>query len=179
MNRIILFVMVVALLVVGPPRLQAQAREDAAPQGSAPAAKQPVNDDKHLVYADFEQTGADKQAVSARGGAVGLFPYQAPGSSQAATTKGIELVHVKPGDPNHLLKFDYALFAPSDWTGVVLEVHGQPDVDGKMVTDDLSEYKFLSLDCYATGVPNHPGRNHPPGTRERHRRSCIPSTRSR
>jgi hypothetical protein len=116
------------------------------------AARQPVNDDKHLVYADFEKTDDSKKPISARGGAIGLFPYQQQGTKEP-TVSALELVHVKKDDPNHLLKFDYALFAPTDWTGVVLEIHGLPDADGKMVPDDVSGFKALSIDCYATGVP--------------------------
>jgi hypothetical protein len=126
----------------------------AAPRSFAQApatATAPVNDDKHLVYADFEKVDDNKKPVSNRGGAIGLFPYQAPGSKEA-TFAGPELVHVKKDDPNHALKFDYSLFAPSDWTGVVLEIHGLPDADGKMVPDDVSAYKFLTFDCYATGI---------------------------
>jgi len=137
-------------LVVAPPPSFGQARGDDAPAQAA--AKPPTSDDKHFVFADFEKADDNKKPISARGGAINVFPYQAPGTKEA-TVQGPELVHVKRDDPNHLLKFDYALFAPSDWTGVTLEIHGQPDVDGKMVPDDLSAFKVLSLDCFATGVP--------------------------
>ena len=129
-----------------------QARPEQQDSGAGSVRKQPVNDDKHLVYADFENTDENKKPASARGGSIGLYPYQAPGTKEA-TAKGPELVRLKADDPNHLLKFDYALFAPTDWTGVTLEIHGQPDADGEMVPDDVSGYKTLSLDCYATGVP--------------------------
>ncbi len=151
MSRIITFFLFAALLVSAPSRVQAQAREDAAPQGAPPAAQQPVNDDKHLVYADFEKADDSKKPVSARGGDISLNPYQSQGSREA-TAQGPELVHVKKDDPNHLLKFDYALFAGAEWTGVTLEVRGRPDVDGNPVPDDVSGYKTLSLDCYVTGV---------------------------
>jgi hypothetical protein len=134
--------------VFSAPGLQARAEQ----QDAGTVKKQPVNDDKHLVYADFEKTDDNKKPVSTRGGAIGLYPFQAPGSKEA-TAKGPELVRLKADDPNHLLKFDFALFAPTEWTGVTLEIHGQADVNGDMVPDDVSGYKALSLDCYATGVP--------------------------
>jgi hypothetical protein len=145
-NRFIVCSLVAAACAVASPRSFAQ-----TPAGPA-AAAQPVNDDKHFVYADFEKADDNKKPISARGGTIGLFPFQQLGTREA-TAQGPELVHVKKDDPNHLLKFDYALFAPTDWTGVTLEIHGQPDQDGKMVPDDLSGFKVLSLDCYATGVP--------------------------
>jgi len=143
------FLAAAGLVVAAPPSF-GQARGDDAPAQAA--AKPPTSDDKHFVFADFEKADDNKKPISARGGAINVFPYQAPGTKEA-TVQGPELVHVKRDDPNHLLKFDYALFAPSDWTGVTLEIHGQPDVDGKMVPDDLSAFKVLSLDCFATGVP--------------------------
>ena len=150
MNRFMASTFVAAACLVGAaPKSFAQARADGAPAQAA--AKPPVSDDNHFVYADFEKADDNKKPISARGGEIGLFPYQSQGSREAEA-KGPELVHIKRDDPNHLLKFDYALFAGADWTGVVLEIHGQPDVDGKMVSDDLSGYKTLSIDCYETGV---------------------------
>ncbi len=151
MNRFMASTFVAAAcLVVAAPRSFGQARADDTPAQAA--AKAPTSDDKHLVYADFDKADDNKKPISARGGAISLEPYQSPGSREA-TAQGPELVHVKKDDPNHLLKFDYALFAGAEWTGVTLEIHGQPDADGKPVPDDVSAYKTLSLDCYVTGVP--------------------------
>jgi hypothetical protein len=150
-NRFIVFSAIAAASVVGS-AVVAQTRDGGQAPSAATTAHQPVNDDKHFVYADFEKADDSNKPVRARGGAINIFPFHAPGTREATATPP-ELVHVKRDDPNHLLKFDYALFAPSDWTGVTLEIHGQPDADGKMVSDDLSAYKVLSLDCYATGVP--------------------------
>jgi hypothetical protein len=61
-------------------------------------------------------------------------------------------VHIKAGDPNHAAKFEYSLQAPNQWAGVALEIHGRPDADGKPQSDDVSGYKFLSLQIYATGI---------------------------
>ena len=35
---------------------------------------------------------------------------------------------------------------------VTVEIHGQPEADGKPVSDDVSGYKVLSLQVYATGI---------------------------
>jgi hypothetical protein len=65
-----------------------------------------------------------------------------------------EAVRLKPDDPNHAVAFDYELYSPNQYAGVGVEVHGQADKDGKPAADDLSGYKFLSMQIYATGVPN-------------------------
>jgi hypothetical protein len=83
--------------------------------------------------------------VSARDGLIQMFAYQ-ESAVHKSTFKGLEgadppapeLVHVKAGDPNHAMKFDYALHAPNDWTGVVVKIHGLPDVDGKPVAANVS-----------------------------------------
>ena len=51
------------------------------------------------------------------------------------------------------MKFDFALFAPNQWAGVTVEFHGLPDgADGRPVPDDVSGFKTLSLEIYATGI---------------------------
>jgi hypothetical protein len=123
----------------------------------AATASQPAPKDA-LVYADFEKI-ENNRPVSARGGHIQLFAYQ-ESDVHRSTFKGLagidppapELVRTKPGDPNHAMKFDYALFAPNQWAGVTAEIHGQPDADGKPVADDVSGYKTLSLQVYATGI---------------------------
>jgi hypothetical protein len=115
-------------------------------------------DDKKLVYADFEKVDGGRP-VSARGGMVLLYQYEED-HAHASTFKGAEglnppgpeLVRVKADDPNHAAKFDYSLQAPNQWAGVAIEIHGLPDADGKAQTDDVSGYKYLSLQLYATGI---------------------------
>ena len=125
--------------------------------GVAVMALTGVADDK-LVYADFEKV-ENGRPVSSRGGAIGLYAYEedhvhkstfkgAPGIDPPAP----ELVHIKAGDPNHAAKFEYSLQAPNQWSGVAMEIHGRPDADGKPQADDVSSYKFLSLQVYATGI---------------------------
>ena len=122
-----------------------------------PAATDAQSNDT-LVYADFEQV-VDGRAVSARGGAMQLFGYSenptrppvfsgAPGVEPA----GPELVRIKPDDPNRLGKFNFELLTPNQWSGVTLEIKGQPDQDGKTPRDDVSGYKTLSMQVFASGV---------------------------
>jgi len=111
-----------------------------------------------LVYADFEKV-ENGRPVSTRGGAIDIWSYEED-HVHPATFKGAagltppapELVRIKADDPNHAAKFDYSLQAPNQWTAVAMEIHGLPDVDGKPQTDDVSGYRFLSLQLYATGI---------------------------
>ena len=48
--------------------------------------------------------------------------------------------------------FDYDLRIPNEWEGVNLEVFGQPEKDGKLVPDDVSAYKFITLRVFAKGA---------------------------
>jgi len=116
-----------------------------------------VADDK-LVYADFEKV-ENGRPVSSRGGMIQLYAYEED-HVHKSTFKGAdgvdppapELVHIKAGDPNHAAKFEYSLQAPNQWPGVAMEIHGRPDAEGKPQSDDVSGYKFLSLQIYATGI---------------------------
>jgi hypothetical protein len=111
-----------------------------------------------LVYADFENV-KDKRPFSTRGGWVQLTSYQETTPShfkglENSSPPAPEVVRLKPDDPNHAITFDYELYSPNQYAGVGVEVHGLPDKDGKPVADDLSAYKYLSMQIYATGVPN-------------------------
>jgi len=121
-------------------------------------SEKPASDSKALVFADFERQESGRP-VTARGGLIQMFGYEeskihksefkgAPGVDPPAP----ELVHIKAGDPNHAMKFDYVLQAPNPWTGVTVEMHGLPDADGKLAAEDLSAYKTISLQVYATGI---------------------------
>ena len=109
-----------------------------------------------LVYADFENV-QDKRPYSNRGGWVQITSYQ---ESTPSHYKGLEnsnppapeVVHLKKDDPNRAIAFDYELYSPNQYAGVGVEVHGQADKDGKPVADDVSGYKFLTMQIYATGV---------------------------
>jgi hypothetical protein len=123
---------------------------------AAPQAAQPGGD--QLVYADFENA-QDKRPLSSRGGFVQLISYQESTPSRFkglanATPAAPEIVRLKPDDPNHAIAFDYELYSPNQYAGVGVEVHGLPDKDGKPAAEDVSGYKFLAMQVYATGVSN-------------------------
>ena len=113
--------------------------------------------DGRFVYADFE-AAEGKRPVSKRGGLVQLVSYQETTPSRFkgladASPAAPELVRLKPDDPNHAAAFDYELYSPNQYAGVGMEVNGQPQKGGKPAADDLSEYKHISMQVYATGVP--------------------------
>ena len=123
---------------------------------AALAAEAAQGPDK-FIYADFE-TIKDNRPVSNRGGLIQLFTYQ-ENSANPSHFKGAptgenapDVVRLSKDDPNKAITFDYELRMPNQWAGVTVEVHGQPDKDGKPVADDMSGYKFMTLQLYVTGV---------------------------
>ena len=111
-----------------------------------------------FIYADFE-TIKENRPVSNRGGFVQLFSYQENAAnpsrftgSKSGDANAPEVVRLSKDDPNKAITFDYELRIPNQWAGVTVEVHGQPDKDGKPVADDVSGYKYLTLQLYVTGV---------------------------
>jgi hypothetical protein len=132
-------------------RPAAQSPAQAAPQAAESGGDQ-------IVYADFENA-QDKRPLSKRGGFVQIVSYQESTPSRfkglaGASPASPELVRLKPDDPNHAIAFDYELYSPNQYAGVGVEVHGLPDKDGKPAAEDLSGYKFLAMQVYATGVNN-------------------------
>src|SRR5258705_1780360 len=131
----------VALFLLTPP---AFAQEAAGPSG-----------DKY-VYANFEKT-ENGRVVSNGGGLIQVFTGQ---ESTPVQFKGLanmspgapEIVRLKDNDQNHMAAFEYSLTGPNQWANVTLEVQGRPNKNGKPVADDMSGYKNLSLQLYATGV---------------------------
>jgi hypothetical protein len=122
---------------------------------ATPQAAQPGGD--KLVYADFETVQGDRP-VSSRGGFVQLISYQESTPSKVKGAANVsppapELVRLKKDDPNRAAAFDYEMYPPNQYAGVGIQVQGQPEKDGKPVADDLSAYKYLSMEIYATGVP--------------------------
>jgi hypothetical protein len=109
-----------------------------------------------FVYADFEKV-EDGRAVSNAGGLVQVYtahestPVKFKGLANAAPGAP-ELIVLKDAPQNHLAAFEYNLVGPNQWANVTLEIQGRPLKDGKPVADDVSGYKHLSLQLYATGV---------------------------
>ncbi|MFI5077735.1 MAG: hypothetical protein ACHQRO_10355 [Vicinamibacteria bacterium] len=139
---------IVAGLVITVVHAAAAQRDGDAPPPNAPSEK--------LVYADFEGAQGGK-AVSSRGGTVSLTSYQ-ESDIHKTTIKGVEgtnapeLVHVKPNDPNHLAKFEFAFMAPNSYAGAGVEIKGQADADGKTPPDDVSGFKKITFQLYAKGA---------------------------
>ena len=109
-----------------------------------------------FVYADFEKM-ENGRPVSNNGGMVQIYTGQ---ESTPVAFKGLanatpgapELIVLKDAPANHLASFEYTLVGPNQWANVTLEVQGRPMKDGKPVADDVSGYKQLALQLYATGV---------------------------
>jgi hypothetical protein len=117
-----------------------------------------AQDSGRMTYADFENV-QDKRPLSNHGGVVQLISYEERPTLKsrykgAEQSDAPELVRLKKDDPNRAIAFDYELLAPNDYAGVGVEIHGQPDKDGKPVADDVSAYKNLELQVYETGVPS-------------------------
>ena len=109
-----------------------------------------------FVYADFEKV-ENGRVVSNGGGLVQIYTAE---ESTPVKYKGLananpgapELVVPKDNPKNHLATFQYSLTGPNQWAQVTLEIQGHPMKDGKSTTaDDVSGYKQLSLQLYATG----------------------------
>ena len=108
-----------------------------------------------LVYADFQnlQTG---RPVSKQGGMVRLNPYS-QNSANPPHFRGLE--KADPPAPafarvtaeDVAAAFDYELRVPNEWAGVNMEVFGEPEKDGKLVPDDVSDYKFITLRVFVKG----------------------------
>ena len=109
-----------------------------------------------FVYADFEKM-ENGRPLSSNGGMVQIYTGM---ESTPVTFKGLanaspgapELIVLKDAPSNHLASFEYGLVGPNQWANVTLEVQGRPMKDGKPVADDVSGYKQLALQLYATGV---------------------------
>jgi hypothetical protein len=109
-----------------------------------------------LIYADFEKM-ENGRPLSTNGGLVQIYtgnentPVRFKGLANASPGAP-ELVVDKNAPQNHLASFEYSLVGPNEWANVTLEVQGRPQKDGKPVADDVSGYKQLALQLYATGV---------------------------
>ena len=126
--------------------------------GSVPAqdaSKAAESDGSKLVYADFQNL-QNGRPVSKRGGMTRLNRYS-ENATNPPQFRGLEnadppapaLARVTADDV--AAAFDYQLRIPNEWEGVNMEVFGQPEKDGKLVADDVSGYKFITLRVFAKG----------------------------
>ena len=121
------------------------AQSEAAPAGD------------RYVYADFQNL-QDGRLVSAHGGMTRLNRY-AQNMANAPKMRGLEnadppapaAARGNANDPNISAAFEYELRMPNEWAGVNLEVFGRAAQGGKLVPDDLSAYKFITMQIFAKG----------------------------
>ena len=119
-------------------------------------SKPPESDASKLIYADFQNVQSGRP-VSKHGGTVRLNVY-AQNSANPPQFRGLE--NANPPAPafarvtaeDVAAAFDYELRVPNEWEGVNMEVFGEPEKDGKLVPDDVSGYKFISLRVFAKGT---------------------------
>ncbi|HEV2826233.1 MAG TPA: hypothetical protein VGW76_01435 [Pyrinomonadaceae bacterium] len=119
------------------------------------ASKPPDSDTSKLIYADFQNTQTGRP-VSKEGGMIRLNPYS-QNSANPPQFRGLE--KADPPAPafarvtaeDVAAAFDYELRIPNEWAGVNMEVFGHPEKDGKLVPDDVSGYKFITLRVFVKG----------------------------
>jgi len=128
-----------------------------AGSGSAQNASKPADSDgSKFVYADFQNLQSARP-VSNHGGMTRLNRYS-QNSANPPQFRGLE--NADPPAPafarvtaeDVAAAFDYELRIPNEWAGVNMEVFGEPEKDGKLVPDDVSGYKFISLRIFAKGA---------------------------
>jgi hypothetical protein len=121
-------------------------------------SKKTEPDNSKLIYADFQNL-QNGRPVSKRGGMTRLNRYsQNPANPPAF--RGLEKADppapaaARVTDDDVAAAFDYELRIPNEWEGVNMEIFGQPEQDGKLVADDVSAYKFITMRLFAKG-PQH------------------------
>jgi hypothetical protein len=122
---------------------------------SADTSKATESDSSKFVYADFQNL-QNGRPVSKRGGAARLSRYS---ENPANPPKYRGMEGVEPPTPaaarvtaeDFAAAFEYELRIPNQWEGVSLEVFGEPEKDGKLVADDVSGYKFITMRLFAKG----------------------------
>jgi hypothetical protein len=118
-------------------------------------SKAAESDTNKLVYADF-QSLQNGRPVSKRGGLTRLNTY-AQNMANAPQIRGLENANppspapARVTDQDTAAAFDYELRIPNEWAGANMEVFGQPEKDGKLVADDVSGYKFITMRIFAKG----------------------------
>ena len=126
----------------------------------APCAAQEADkqggDSGKLVYADFEAAN-ENRPVSSGGGLVQLFSYEETNKARyrgAADTSAPEAVHLKAGDPNRAIAFEFEIPAPNQYAGVGVQIYASPEKEGKPGVVDVSGYKYVTFQLFARGAEN-------------------------
>ena len=113
------------------------------------------SDASKLLYADFQNQQSGRP-LSKRGGMTRLNWYS-QNSANPPQYRGMENANppspalARVTDTDSAAAFEYEWRIPNEWEGVSLEVFGQPEKDGKLVADDVSEYKYITLRLFAKG----------------------------
>jgi hypothetical protein len=164
MNRPILFTLLIAITLLLPTVCPGNAAcspgDYLEPVVLQVAPQSNATTEGKLIYADFDLSiKPGQRPISNHGGLLQLIGYQEnaghPSRFQGAgqlSPPAPELVRLQKDNPNKAASFDYELQGPNLFAGVGLEIHGQADKDKKLVADDVSGYKFLTLQMYVTGV---------------------------
>jgi hypothetical protein len=122
--------------------------QDASKPGDSNASK--------LVYADFQNVQSGRP-VSKNGGMTRLNHYS-QNEANPPQFRGLE--NANPPAPafarvttdDVAAAFDYEWRIPNEWAGVNIEVFGHPEKDGKLVPDDVSAYKYITLRVFTKGA---------------------------
>jgi hypothetical protein len=119
-------------------------------------SKAAESDAAKLIYADFQNVQSGRP-VSKHGGMTRLNHYS-QNEANPPQFRGLE--NANPPAPafarvtadDTAAAFDYELRIPNEWAGVNMEVFGEPEKDGKLVPDDVSGYKFITLRVFTKGA---------------------------
>src|SRR6266436_9880987 len=119
-------------------------------------SKPPESDASKFIYADF-QNRENGRPASKQGGITRLNHYS-QNEANPPQFRGLE--NANPPAPafarvtadDIAAAFDYEFRIPNEWSGVDMEIFGEPEKDGKLVPDDVSGYKFISLRVFAKGA---------------------------
>jgi hypothetical protein len=120
------------------------------------ASKPAESDASKLIYADFQNVQSGRP-LSKQGGTTRLNHYS-QNEANPPQFRGLE--NANPPAPafarvtadDVAAAFDYEFRIPNEWAGVNIEVFGEPEKDGKLVPDDVSGYKFITLRAFAKGA---------------------------
>lgn len=119
-------------------------------------SKAPESGASTFVYADFQNL-QNGRPVSKRGGMTQLNRYS-ENAANPPQFRGLEKADPPAPAPARVTAddvaaaFDYEMRIPNEWEGVNMEVFGQPEKDGKLVADDVSGYKFITLRIFTKGA---------------------------
>jgi hypothetical protein len=114
-----------------------------------------TSDASKLVYADFQNL-QNGRPVSKRGGRTQLNRYS-QNPANPPEYRGLDKADppapapARVSDVDTAAAFDYEMRIPNEWEGVNIEVFGQPEQGGKLVADDVSGYKYITLRVFAKG----------------------------